>query len=244
MGCFFCGFVLTISLVAPAWVEEGAARIVRAEVEQRVLDRLDQLDDSLFAGRASVLVSRPEMDMAQARTLLVLQFPQLLEKVKDEVSEMDGACRERSARFVLGRLEVARPSLAETRERLMLHIRSKYFDTIGQLHRELRIFTGANAFVFALLLVALWRKKAAGVHLLPAAMVLLAAAVGCAYLYLFQQDWLHTIVFNDYVGLGYIAYLGVAFLFLSDVLFNEARVTAEVLSRLFEAVGSAAVSPC
>ena len=71
------------------------------------------------------------------------------------------------------------------------------------------------------------------------------AASLTAYLYLFNQNWLHTIIFSDYVGMTYIAYLAVAFSFICDLLFNRARITARILSQLFSAVGSAvSVAPC
>jgi hypothetical protein len=47
------------------------------------------------------------------------------------------------------------------------------------------------------------------------------------------------------VGFAYLAYLGGVFAFLCDIIFNRARVTAEVLNALLNAVGSAVqVVPC
>lgn len=124
-------------------------------------------------------------------------------------------------------------------------IRSKYMETASQLTREFRIFAGTNAIVFALLLIAVLVKRQAGLHLLPSAFVLLLAAGVTAYLYLFNQNWLHTLVFSDFVGFTYIGYLGSAFALLCDIIFNRARVTTKVLNALLNAVGSAAqVVPC
>jgi hypothetical protein len=48
-----------------------------------------------------------------------------------------------------------------------------------------------------------------------------------------------------HVGFAYLAYLGGVFAFLCDIIFNRARVTAEVLNALLNAVGSAVqVVPC
>ena len=80
---------------------------------------------------------------------------------------------------------------------------------------------------------------------MPAAVVLLAASVVVAYLYLFQQDWLRTIVFARYVGLWYFADLGLAFAVLGDVVLNRARVTARALCAMLHALGSGVeVGPC
>ena len=77
-------------------------------------------------------------------------------------------------------------------------------------------------------------------HLLPAAVVLVLAAGVTAYLYLFNQNWLHTVVFSDYVGWAYFAYLGVAAGLLGDVVLNRGRIVGNVLS----SVGDISVSPC
>jgi hypothetical protein len=56
---------------------------------------------------------------------------------------------------------------------------------------------------------------------------------------------LHTIVFGDYVGWAYGAYLGLVALALADVAFNRARVATRLLNALFQSVGSAMqVVPC
>jgi hypothetical protein len=111
--------------------------------------------------------------------------------------------------------------------------------------REFRIFTSANAIVFALLgITALIRRKA-GMQLVLPAVVLVGAAVIVAGFYLFNQDWFHTILFNDYVGFGYFAYLGVAVAFLADIAFNHARVTTQLVNGFFSAIGAAfSAVPC
>lgn len=80
---------------------------------------------------------------------------------------------------------------------------------------------------------------------LRATLLAVGAAGVVGALYIFGQDWLHTIVFNDYVGLGYFAYLGVAVAFLADVAFNRARVSTQVVNAAFNIVGAAIQAvPC
>ena len=57
-------------------------------------------------------------------------------------------------------------------------------------------------------------------------------------LYLFNQDWLHTILYNDYVGLSYVGYLALVTAFFGDVVFNRARITTEIFNGLSQVVGS------
>jgi hypothetical protein len=88
------------------------------------------------------------------------------------------------------------------------------------------------------------RKKATLQLALPAAVLVVAATVVAA-LYLFNQNWLHTVLYGDYVGLWYVAYLGLAIAGLADVVFNRARVTTRVVNRLLDFVGSALQAvPC
>lgn len=46
------------------------------------------------------------------------------------------------------------------------------------------------------------------------------------------------LVFSDYTGLAYIAYLGGAFELLSDSIFNRVRVTGEIMIFFLQALGS------
>ena len=88
------------------------------------------------------------------------------------------------------------------------------------------------------------RQRAALQLALPA-VVLAGAVVITTTLYLFNQNWLHTVLFSQYVGLGYVAYLGLAVAFLADIVFNRARVTTELVNIVLQALGSAIKAvPC
>jgi hypothetical protein len=81
--------------------------------------------------------------------------------------------------------------------------------------------------------------------LLPGALLLTATLV-CASLYLFEQNWLLTLIHGDYMGWAYASYLGIAFLFLCDIALNKGRLTTEVLNGISGALGGvfSALSPC
>jgi hypothetical protein len=111
--------------------------------------------------------------------------------------------------------------------------------------REFRIFCGSNALAFALLgIVTLLRQRATLQLLLPAFVTVGAVSVTGA-LYLFNQNWLHTIVFGQYVGLAYPLYLAGVALLLIDIAFNRARVTTQLVNLILQALGSAVTAvPC
>jgi len=124
-------------------------------------------------------------------------------------------------------------------------IRVRYGEVSQALLREFRIFTGANALVFLLLFLTTFFRREAGLQLLLPAVVLVGAATIVASLYGFGQNWLHTILFSDYVGLAYFAYLGAAVAFLADVVFNRARISTRVVNAVLDVVGAAtSAAPC
>jgi hypothetical protein len=65
------------------------------------------------------------------------------------------------------------------------------------------------------------------------------------WFYLFRQDWLHAILFSDYVGLTYFAWLAAPALLLGDVLLNRGRISGHLLNAGSSVAGSAlSVLPC
>lgn len=245
LGLLVFGGALVASYTRPGFVERVARDLIRQQVEQRVHDKIAALDAPFLAGRAERLAKAHAEEVALAKRHLAEQLPARVAAVIAEMQDLSCACRNAVETGVREGLQGWMAGAAQAQARLVALIRTQYMAISGQLLREFRIFTGTNALVCAALLFAALRKPAAGVQLLPAAVVLVGAAALTAYLYLFNQDWLHALVFSDFVGLAYLGYLGTAFAFLCDVLFNRARITASMLSRLLDAVGSSVVVlPC
>ena len=245
LGCVFSSLAFAASFASPGFVEQVARQVIRQEVEKRVQEKIDALDERFLLRHAQVLARGQAERMAQARQAVAQQLPERLSQVIAEMADLDCECRKKVEAGIRGGLEAEAAGASALHEKLTVLIRTKYLETARQVVREFRIFTGTSALVFAVLLAVVLLKPRAGLHLLPSAALLLVAALVTGYLYLFNQDWLHTLVFNDYVGFGYLAYLGGAFALLGDVVLNKARVTAEVLRLVLEAAGSAVeVVPC
>ena len=121
-----------------------------------------------------------------------------------------------------------------------LHARMEtaYAEVTRGLIREVRIFSSANALVFLALgaIATFW--AGAGRQLLVPATILLGAAllVGCTYV--FNQDWLQTVLLADYVGLWYFSYLLIAIGFMLDVVFNRARASTLLIIFVLSVVGA------
>jgi len=242
LGVLAFGAAFVASYVNPTFVESIGREVVRREVERRVDEKIASLESTRIVSLAEHMLGRNKIDIAKTRQLIESGLPQKIAAVIAEMRNADCPCRNRIERTVVGFFKAHVDELTSIDERLTELIRAKYLDVAAALTREFRIFTGANAIVFALLGLTVLLRKQATVQLILPTIVLLGAAAIVAYLYLFQQDWLHTILFGDYVGLAYFGYLGVAVLFLADIAFNRARVIATLFGGVAGAV--VPVLPC
>lgn len=245
IGCLIFASAFLASIASPALVEQIAKNLIRHQVESKVREKIDAIDANFLTRKAAVFAKGYTDEVSAIKRQLAERLPARLATVIAEMGNLDCECRKKIETNLKEGFLLRMLDLSKAEASLTSLIRTKYMDTATQLTREFRIFTGTNALVFALLILAVLLKREAGLHLLPTAMVLLAAAGATAYLYLFKQNWLHTLVFNDYVGFAYIGYLGIAFAFLADIIFNRGRVTAELLNAFLKAIGSAVhVLPC
>ncbi|MBL8525679.1 MAG: hypothetical protein JNN20_18515 [Betaproteobacteria bacterium] len=233
------------SFINPLFVENIAREVIKREVENRVHEKIDALDDKFLAGKAAQLVKGYGDEVAALQRQLKEKVPEKLTVVIAEMGNLNCECRKKVEAGLRDGLQVRILSATAAQERLTALIRTKYMEAAEKLTREFRVFTGTNAIVFALLALAVFVKPRAGLHLVPAALVLVVAAALTGCLYLFNQDWLHTILFGDYVGFAYVGYMSIAFALLCDLLLNRARITARILNALLQMVGSvASIAPC
>ncbi len=136
-------------------------------------------------------------------------------------------------------------SLSQAQSNLVTLIQGKYAEVVEKLLLDLRVFSGTNAIMFVLLVIASFLKERAVAQLFLPGSLLFAATLFSTYFYLFEQNWFFTIIFNNYIGYGYIVYVFAVFLFLSDVVLNRARVTTQIINQAFNAIGSGeSLTPC
>jgi len=241
-GTLVFGLAFALSWAAPGHVENIARELIRAEVEKRVTEAMQSLDSNPVARLAERLSGRNQDDRDGIRHRLADAVPKTVARIVAEMRDPDCACRRPVGHAPASTFDWRGAHLGQINDQLTLLVRSQYLRIAKGLTREFRIFTAANALVFLLLGVAAAGRQRDGRELLIPALILLAAAFGVALIYLFGQNWLQTIVFNDYIGFGYTAWLAIAFAFLGDLIVNRARVTRAML----ETVGSGVTcaSPC
>ncbi|UJB18921.1 MULTISPECIES: hypothetical protein [Lysobacter] len=237
LGALVFGGALIYSFVRPIAIESLARDLIRVEVQQRVGETLRSLDDTALSPIAARMSERARARAAQIRRQLDENLPRRVAEIATQMRDPDCACRARIETGTTTVLQAQRERLLDMDTRLTRAIGDRYMQVADALIREFRIFSGANALVFVLLGAVTLARPRAGVHLLLPLLVLVGAAGLTAYFYLFQQDWLRTIVFGDYVGFAYLAYLGLAALGLSDIAFNRARLTTAAINGAGEAIG-------
>lgn len=237
LGALVFGGGLLASLFAPLSIEQVAREVIRVEVERRVGQRVDALSNSRLAGLARKALEKTTADAERVERELKAQLPQRVALAVADMLNADCECRKRLAERARQAHEDQLGALRQAEARLSDWIEQAYAHTREQLLREFRIFTAVNALLFALLglLCLLKRQSAMQLALVAATLLGASAVVGGAYL--FKQDWLHTLVFGDYVGWGYAGYLTAVASMFADITLNKARVTSQLLSGV-------CVSPC
>ncbi len=230
LGCLLFGGAWLIAMVFPAFAESVTGGVIRIEVEQRVHKGWNAVGNPFPVGMAARMVERNNSDIAEARRQLADGLPRKPAETVSQMAKLDCICRQKIEGAASEALNERITNLDAMNARLTLFIRSTYMNVVTALTREFRIFTGANALLFGALGLTLLARPRASVQLLLPALVLLGTATIVGTAYLFGQNWLHTIVFGDYVGMAYFAYLGVVLAALADVAFFRAIVTTSLLN--------------
>jgi hypothetical protein len=238
-GLLFAG-VVALSFIEPLWIERAAREVLRHEVEKRVGERIDQLSNARVVQLAQKALGRTDAEIAARQKALRDEIPQRVANAIADLMKADCECRKRMVEGAVKHQEGVLGTLEQAREQLARRIESAYGEVSRQLLRELRIFAGVNALAFVLLGAITLKGRASVPQLLLPAVAVIGAATVTAAIYLFSQNWLHTIVFGDYVGWAYLAWYGLALAWLADLLCNRGRVTAHLVN----AASAVATAPC
>jgi hypothetical protein len=233
----------------PGWVETFAADYIESKAQERIDASIDAMrppeSESALARLAQSMYEKNEVQIEQMKANLKNNVHRQWAEALAAVRDLDCECREKWEDWFESGFNTNIALLQAANEQISKFIHSTYMDVATELKRDIRIFTGSNAAVFILLLLVSLMKPQAIAHLfLPGALLAVSTLI-CSYFYIFEQNWLLTIIQNSYLGFTYLGWLGVAFLFLCDIVFNRARITTEIVNGVFSAVGSAfSVVPC
>jgi hypothetical protein len=240
-GALLCGVARLLSLLAPTQLESAIRHPLASELRTRANAQPQRLQEARLGRLAERMLSQNSARIAQLKASISTGLLQRIDAVLNEMLKPDCECRQGSRR--VGATEGAVLEIADLQRagtRLTALLQSEHRELAAKLHRELRIFTGADARVLlAVGFTAALRRRVVP-HLLPSALLILTATPVVAGFCLFGQDWLRTIVFGDYAGFGYVIWIGVVSLPLLDVVFNRGQIATALLNGLLDAVGSTA----
>jgi len=244
-GVVIFGVLFSVTFSSPQVIEESAKEFVKYQIEKEVREKHRALADSELGTKALSIAKSLGFESDNIQKSLADNLP---EKIASVVASMCGYDCERKKQIAssitsgylerLKNIKVAQDSLGDI-------IKGKYVEIVSQLKLDLRIFLGSNLAMFLVLLAVSFAKPQAMAHLFVPGVLLVLATLIASTIYIFGQDWFYTILYNDYMGFGYLVYLSVIFSVLMDIVLNKARVTTEIINGVAQGLGSAlSVSPC
>ena len=245
LGVLLFGLLISVTFLSPGKVEQSAKDFVKNQIEKEMREKQQALIDSTTAEAALNIAGRLGFEKEKIQSNLYNNLP---ERISSIIASMCGYdCeKKRALRQSITSSYFERIKNIQIAESTLSNIiKGKYFEIMGNLKLDLRIFLGTNLVMFLVLLVVSFAKPQGVAHLFLPGMLLVAATIFSSSIYIFGQDWFYTILYNDYMGFGYLAYVAVIFGALLDITFNKARVSTEIINGIANATGSAfSVIPC
>ncbi len=245
LGITLFGLLLSLTFMSPEAVEESAKGFVKLQIEKEVREKQHSLSQSSVAEKALSIAVRLGFEKDRIQDDLDNNLPEKIASILASMCGYDCEKKKALAKSItsgyldrIKNIQLAKSTLGDI-------VKGKYLEIVSNLKTDLRIFLGANFVMFFLLLAVSFARPKAIEHLFLPGLLLLVATLLSSSIYIFGQDWFHTILYNDYTGFGYLAYIAVIFGVLIDISFNKAKVTTEIINGVSNAVGSAfSVVPC
>ncbi len=245
LGSLLFGALFYLTFGVPDSVERAGQVFIKYQVEKEVKEKLSSSRLTSFKEKAQSLADKYQLDINKTKEDLNNNLPHKIALVIAAMCRLDCEKKKRIENSLESGYRKHINALKIVKDKLTDLIRGKYVEIVKNLTRDVRIFLGSNTVLFLLLLSASFLKPKAISHLFLPSILLLIATVISSGIYIFGQNWFFTIIYNNYMGFGYLAYIGVIFGLLVDIVFNRARVTTEAINTILNVIGSAlSVSPC
>ena len=244
---FGSSFVFTYSV--PEFVENIGREFIKKQIETKTQEKIGSIklkhENNVLVQLAAKVAKNNEQKIQKIREQLINKIYSKIADVIAEMRDLDCECRTKYEKMLKKGAKFKIISLQNANRILLDFMKTKYMEVAYKLKTDLRIFTGSNTVVFALLLLISFTKPQAIKHLFLPGILLGVSTIICSYFYLFNQNWFFTIIYNEYTGWGYLAYLGVIFAFLCDITFNKARITTNIINNIISSIGSVSpITPC
>ena len=244
-GILLFGALFSVTFVSPEKVEDSAKGFVKSQIEKEIREKQQAMSESSVAEAALNIAGRlgPEKEKIQAD--LDNKLPERIASIVTALCGYDCEKKKALAQSIAAGYMERIKNIQAAESTLSDVVKGKYLEIVSNLKLDLRIFLGSNFAMFFVLITISFLKPKAVQHLFLPGVLLAVATIISSSIYIFGQDWFYTILYNDYMGFGYLLYIATIFGFLIDITFNKARVTTEIINGIANAVGSAfSVVPC
>lgn len=244
LGCVLFSALFGMTYGVPQGVERAGQEFIKAQVEKEFSERSNEFSNKIigdeYTDKLKYLKKRYQKDIDKTQAQLDAKVPEMIATVIASMCRLDCDAKQKWTDTIKAGYEDRLGKLGLSSERMSDFIKGKYIETLEGLKLDLRIFLGSNAVLFAFVLLISIVKSRAIRHLyLPAGLLLISTFISIA-IYIFGQNWFFTILYNDFMGFGYLIYVGVIFAFLADIAFNKGRVVTTILN----GIGNISISIC
>ena len=234
VGCLLFGSLLGLVLLSPGSVERSAKAFVVGKVQDEITGLVDSPKGRLVKRGYELLKKRFEGELSDTREALAEKLPEKISGILARLCDFDCAAQSDVATFIRTFLRDRQKALARALTRFGQLAQGRYSAILGSLLTELRTFSACNLGIFLALLIASFLAGPRRRFLVLPSLLLLGSTLLVGYFYVFEQNWFYAILFERYLGLGYLGYVAFLFLWLIDITVLKARITGLVV----DAVGS------
>lgn len=235
VGIAVFGGCLVILLARPDIFERSATGFMRQQIEAEIRDQFPMLGDKRLAAGLGALSAK----LGERQREILDEINSELPEFVAEIVGMMCVCAPRReevsrevAESVRKRLDEKFQSLGLARQGLEDIAKGKYEKILAALRRDILIFTATNTVAFALVLLTGFIRDERRYLIMIPSFLLLCATVLSTWLYIFDQNWFYTILFNDYYGDAYAVLLGAIFALLLDIVMNRGRVSLRIAAHI------------
>jgi hypothetical protein len=253
LGIFLFVPIFLFTFADPQLIETSAKSFIEWKLNAETNKKIDAIQlpqenkfEKLLGKKANDLRKEAETKLANLKQQLKDDAPGIISTEIAKMLNLDCECRKKWQNKIRESIELDIVSLEKAKSKLIDFGQMKYLEIVEKLTWDVRIFLGTNSVIFIFMLLVSFFKPQAIRHLFLPGILMMISTIICSYFYLFEQNWFYTIIYNDYTGLGFLAYLMLVFGILCDIAFNKARITSEILNGIFNAIGGAVsgFSPC
>lgn len=257
VGSLLFGTVFGLTYLDPEKVEQSAKGWVAQEIERKIKNDFPQLFSPEKKEQGAQVLQKLQghlkKKIAKLREILFSDLPDRIAEsiARSCICRMKGQDREKIQRkyedtrsyfknLVVGVLKKGIDSSQVLVDRADDLIQGHYLSIIEKLMFDIRIFSGTNTLLFLFILSIMSIKTDQERSLMLAGGILMTVTLVSAGIYIFGQNWFYTLMFNDYMGWGYVTLVGIITGLLLDIVFNKGRICSLILEIIGQALGALA----